>query len=344
MQSISPQIARGTDKSTARLSEVSYRQIADLQGGGINVSDINKLEDAGYYTIGAVLQAPKRTLVTIKGLSEAKVDKIREVAKKLDPRGSSFKTGLEAKERRQHVISISTGSSALDKILGGGVETSSLTEVFGEFRTGKTQLAHTLCVTTQLGFEQGGGQGKIVYIDTEGNFRPERIESIAERFGLDVETTLDNIVVCRVNSHEEQMDATKPLAALLSDVSQGPFRLVIVDSVIALFRVEFSGRGELSERQQKLGQYLSTLVKISEEFNIAVLLVNQCMADPGAMAMFGPIVRPVGGHVLAHASTTRVMLKKGKGEERIAKIFDSPLMPEEDATFRITNGGIDDVA
>lgn len=114
--------------------------------------------------------------------------------------------------------------------------------------------------------------------------------------------------------------------------------------VIALFRVEFSGRGELSERQQKLGQHLSHLVRLAEEFNIAVVVINQCMADPGALSMFGPVIKPVGGHVLAHASTTRVMLKKGKAEQRIAKIFDSPLMPEEEASFQIVNGGIEDVS
>jgi meiotic recombination protein DMC1 len=223
------------------------------------------------------------------------------------------------------------------------METSSITELFGEFRTGKTQLSHTLCVTSQLSFEMNGGQGKVIYLDTEGNFRPERIEAISERFGLDAEQTLENIIICRVFTHEEQMEVLKPVAALLSDPEQGPFRLLIVDSIIALFRVEFSGRGELSERQQKLGQHMSHLVRLAEEFNIAVVIVNQCMADPGALSMFGPVIKPVGGHVLAHASTTRVMLKKGKGEQRIAKIFDSPLMPEEEATFQISNGGICDI-
>jgi len=111
---------------------------------------------------------------------------------------------------------------------------------------------------------------------------------------------------------------------------------------IALFRSEFNGRGELSERQQKLGRHLSDLVRLSEEFNVAVILVNQCMADPGAMSMFGPVIKPVGGHILAHASTTRVMLKKGKEDQRIARIYDSPSMPEADCIFRITLGGIDD--
>ena len=136
------------------------------------------------------------------------------------------------KEKRKAVIKMTTGSTAFDKILGGGIETGSITELFGEFRTGKTQLSHTLCVTSQLSFAMHGGQGKVIYLDTEGNFRTERIESIADRFGLDVEQTLDNIIVARVFSHEEQMDIIKPIAALLSDPEQGPFRLLIVDSII----------------------------------------------------------------------------------------------------------------
>ena len=155
---------------------------------------------------------------------------------------------------------------------------------------------------------------------------------------------LENIIVARVYSHEEQMDICGPIAALLADKDQGPFRLIIVDSIIALFRVEYSGRGDLSERQQKLGKHMATLTKLAEEFNVAVLIINQVTADPGALAIFGQVAKPVGGHVLAHASCTRIMLKKGKGEERIAKIYDSPLMPEEEATFAIRNGGIEDTA
>ncbi|KAJ1436495.1 meiotic recombination protein dmc1 [Ochromonadaceae sp. CCMP2298] len=327
----------------ARGEDVGFRLVEDLQSTGINMSDIKKLQDAGLTTVGSVLQCATRDLMSIKGITEARIEKIRDGCKKLDCRGNKFKTGLEMKEKRQTIVKVTTGSNALNNILGGGIETGSITEIFGEFRTGKTQLAHTLCVTSQLSFEMGGGQGKVVYMDTEGNFRPERIESIADRFGLDPEQTLDNIIISRVFSHEEQMENVKAIAALISDLDQGPFRVLIIDSIIALFRMEFSGRGELSERQQKLGQHLGHLVRLAEEFNIAVVVVNQCMADPGAMSMFGPVIKPVGGHVLAHASTTRIMLKKGKGEQRIAKIFDSPLMPEEEATFQITGGGIDDI-
>lgn len=169
------------------------------------MSDIKKLQEAGLMTIGSVLQTSNRDLLQIKGLTEARVEKIKDVARKLDCRGNTFKTGLELKEKRKSIIKITTGAKALDKILGGGIETASITELFGEFRTGKTQLSHTLCVTSQLSFQMNGGQGKVIYLDTEGNFRPERIESIADRFSLDIEQTLDNIIICRVFSHEEQM-------------------------------------------------------------------------------------------------------------------------------------------
>lgn len=206
MQQLSHTTVTPTQSRNAEVSdEKSFRLIEDLQTLGINVSDIKKLQDAGLSTVGSVLQCAMRDLVAIKGLTEARIEKIREAAKKLDCRGNQFKTGLEMKDKRKQVIKLTSGSNALDKILGGGIETASITEVFGEFRTGKTQLAHTLCVTSQLSFELGGGQGKIIYLDTEGNFRPERIEAIAARYGLDPEQTLDNIIICRVFSHEEQM-------------------------------------------------------------------------------------------------------------------------------------------
>ena len=170
--------------TSEKLGIQTFRLIDDLQSLGINVADIKKLQEAGLSTIGSVLQTCTRDLLLIKGISDAKIEKIREAAKKLDVRGTAFKTGLEMKEKRRGIVKISTGATALDAILGGGIETSSITELFGEFRTGKTQICHTMCVTTQLSFEMNGGQGKIIYLDTEGNFRPERIEAIAERFGL----------------------------------------------------------------------------------------------------------------------------------------------------------------
>jgi hypothetical protein len=118
------------------VGEVTYRLIEDLQSLGINVSDIKKLQDAGLSTIGGILQTTTKDLLSIRGLSDAKIEKIRDAARKLDCRGNQFKTGNEVKERRKMVIKLTTGSKALDAILGGGLETGSITELFGEFRTG----------------------------------------------------------------------------------------------------------------------------------------------------------------------------------------------------------------
>lgn len=273
----------------------------------------------------------KKNFTGIKGLSEAKVVKICEAAEKIVNYG--YITGSDALLKRKSVVCITTGSQSLDELLGGGIETSAITETFGEFCSGKTQLAHTLCVSTQLPTSMKGGNGKVAYIDTEGTFRPDRIVPIAERFGMDAAAVLDNIIYARACAYEHQYNLLLGLAAKMAEE---PFRLLIVDSVIALFRVDFSGRGELAERQQKLAQMLSCLMKIAEEFNIAVFLTNQ-----GGVFVTDP-KKPAGGHVLAHASTIRLMFRKGKGEQRICKVFDAPNLPEAEAVFQITPGGVAD--
>ncbi|CAD2216532.1 meiotic recombination protein DMC1 [Angomonas deanei] len=235
---------------------------------------------------------------------------------------------------------MTTGSTALDQLLGGGIESRSITEAFGEFRTGKTQIAHTLCVTCQLPTSMGGGNGKAVYIDTEGTFRPERIKPIAERFGLDNAAILENIMVARAYTHEHQAHLLSLVAAKMAE---DQFSLLVVDSITALFRVDFSGRGELAERQQKLGKMLSHLMKIAEEYNVAVFITNQVVSDPGGASMFvADPKKPVGGHILAHASTTRLSLRKGRGDQRVCKIFDSPSLPEAECVYSISDQGIVD--
>ncbi|OIW06640.1 hypothetical protein TanjilG_04034, partial [Lupinus angustifolius] len=324
---------------------------------GINAGDVRKLQDAGIYTCNGLMMHTKKNLTGIKGLSEAKVDKICEAAEKIVNFG--YITGSDMLLKRKSVVRITTGSQALDELLGGGIETLSITEAFGEFRSGKTQLAHTLCVSTQvylypsschvslilvhieilvyttdpsrslqLPTSMRGGNGKVAYIDTEGTFRPDRIVPIAERFGMDPGAVLDNIIYARAYTYEHQYNLLLGLAAKMSEE---PFRLLIVDSVIALFRVDFSGRGELAERQQRLAQMLSRLIKIAEEFNVAVYMTNQVIADPGGGMFVTDPKKPAGGHVLAHAATVRLMFRKGKGEQRICKVFDAPNLPEAEA-------------
>ncbi|CAN9355979.1 unnamed protein product [Alternaria alternata] len=277
-----------------------------IQAHGIGAVDISKLKSNGYYTIASVHSATRRNLLKIKGFSEIKVDKVKDAIAKCQ-----------------------------------WLQTMSISEVFGEFRCGRTQLSHTMSVIAQLPKDMGGAEGKVAYIDTEGTFRPERIAQIAERFGVDPETAQDNITYARAVNSEHQMELLNKVAEFFVS---NEYRLLIIDSIMALFRVDYTGRGELNERQQKLNQFLSKLTHVAEEFNVAVLLTNQVQSDPGASALFASADgrKPIGGHILAHASATRILLRKGRGEERVAKIQDSPDMPEKEATYIITNGGIND--
>lgn len=320
---------------------VNVIDIDSIQAHGVGASDISKLKGAGLYTVTSVLTMTRKRLEKIKGLSEAKVIKIKEAAGKVMPEVNGFQTATDLAVKRKVCTKISTGSKQLDAILLGGFETMSISEIYGEFRCGKTQICHTMAVIAQLPKEMGGAEGKVAWIDTEGTFRPERIVQIAERFGVDPEQACDNICICRGLNSEHQMEL---LDVLAFNFCTGEYRLLVIDSVMALFRTDYSGRGELSERQQALGQFLKRLCSLAEEFNICVLMTNQVQSDPGASALFAGADgrKPVGGHVLAHASTTRVLLRKGRGEERVAKIIDSPNCPEREAIYIITNGGISD--
>lgn len=238
------------------------------------------------------------------------------------------------------MLRLTTGSKAFDELLKGGLETGSMTELIGEFRTGKTQLCHTLCVTCQLPMDQGGGEGKALYIDTEGTFRPERIQAIATRYGLNPDDVLENVSYAKAHNSEHQMTLLEQAAGLMAE---NRYALIIVDSATALFRTDFTGRGELAERQQRLGQFLRRLQRLADEFGVAVVITNQVTAKvDGGASMFGPQIAPIGGNIIAHASTTRLMFRKGRGEQRICKVYDSPCLAEGEATFAIGENGIVD--
>lgn len=320
--------------------ESLFQDIEMLQSHGINVVDIKKLKSSGICTIRGLQMTTKKKLCAIKGLSETKVDKIKEAVTKIN--SSAFATALEVSQKRKTIFKVSTGSEELNKLIGGGVESMSITEVFGEFRTGKTQLSHTLCVTCQLPGANDYTGGKVIFIDTENTFRPNRLRDIADRYNLDHDAVLSNVLYVRAYTSEHQLEILD-LVAVEFYKEGGIYKLLIIDSIMALFRVDYTGRGELADRQQKLAQMLSKLQKLAEEYNVAVFLTNQMTADPGAAMSFQvDPKKPIGGHILAHASTTRIYLRKGKGELRIAKVYDSPDMPENEATFAITAGGIAD--
>ena len=167
----------------------AYCHVSELEQHGINRKDTEKLASAGFCTVQSIAYATLKSLCQVKGVSDAKAQKLREIAYKIVP--STFTTAAAELEQRQNMVQLSTGSKELDKLLEGGIETGSLTELYGEFRTGKTQLCHTLCVTAQLPLDQGGGEGKAMYIDTEGTFRPQRLVAIAERYGVAAEMVLE---------------------------------------------------------------------------------------------------------------------------------------------------------
>ncbi|KAL3749329.1 hypothetical protein ACJRO7_010438 [Eucalyptus globulus] len=247
-------------------------------------------------------------LTRTKGFSEAKVDKICESAEKIV--NSRFIMGIEAMLRS--VICITTGSQALNELLGGSTDTQAITEAFGVSRSGKTQLAHTLFVTTQLPTHVGGANGKVAYLAIEKTFLSMNLK----------------IIYARASTSEHQYDLLLSLAAKMSEE---PFRFLIVDSVITLFRVEYNGRGELAGRQQKLAQMLSRLLKIAEEFNVAVYMANQVVDDLGGAVFISDPKKPAGGHVLAHLATIRLIFRKGKGEQHVCKLFKAPSLPKAEA-------------
>lgn len=326
---------------TAVEEEVSpYTSIDKLEQCGIASADIRRLKEAGFNTFEAVAYAPRKELVAIKGISEQKADKIFLEAAKLVPMG--FTTASEVHMKRSEIIQITTGSRELDRLLGGGIETGSITEVFGEFRTGKSQLCHTLAVLCQLPVDMGGAEGKCLWIDTEGTFRPERLLAVAEKYKLSSQDVLDNVVYARCYNTDHQMQLVVQASAMMSE---SRYALLVVDSATSLFRTDFSGRGELAARQMMLAKFLRMLLKVADEFGVAVLITNQVVSQVDNCPMFGgEMKKPIGGNIIAHASTTRLSLRKGRGETRICKIYDSPCLPEGEATFAITTHGIEDAS
>lgn len=315
-----------------------FSHITKLEGAGISAQELKKLQDAGFSTIESIAYATVKSLIAVKGISEMKAQKIQELAMKHVPMG--FTTATEYHKQREEIIHLTTGCKELDNLLGGGVETGSLTELFGEFRTGKTQICHTLCVTCQLPLEQGGAEGKALYIDTEGTFRPQRLVSIAAKFGLNPTEVLDNVAYARAYNSDHQMKLLIQVSAMMAETRYG---LIVVDSATALYRTDYSGRGELSARQMHLARFLRQLQRIADEYGCAVVMTNQVCAkvDGGAMFAADPKT-PIGGNIMAHASTTRLSLRKGRANTRVCKVYDSPCLPEAEAVFSINEDGIGD--
>ncbi len=303
---------------------------------GVGPATLDKLIDAGYTDLMSIAVASPSNLSDQCSIGEGTAVKIIKSAREMADIGG-FQTGLEVLEKRKTVGKISTSSNGLDEILGGGIETQAISEFFGEFGTGKTQIAHQLAVNATLPKDQGGLDSDVVIIDTENTFRPDRIIQVAEGVGLDPKLVMNRIHVARAyNSHHQMLLVGK--AGELA--KKHHIKLLIVDSLTAHFRSEYVGRGTLAERQQKLNKHVHDLQSFSDKLNCAIMVTNQVMSKPDVF--FGDPTKPIGGHILAHASTFRLYLRKSKGDRRIARLVDSPCMPEAEAVFRLTGEGIRD--
>ncbi|VVC71826.1 DNA repair and recombination protein RadA [uncultured archaeon] len=302
---------------------------------GISASTFEKLVTAGYESMERIAMTMPGELVELAGVSEDTANKAVRAARQHMQFG--FQTGDKVLEKRRLVNRVTTGSKELDALLGGGVETQAITEAFGKFSSGKSQFAFQLCVTAQLPVEQGGLGGNVLFIDTENTFRPERIVQMAAARGLNADDVLKNIHVARSYNSDHQMLLVEKAEEIIRNNN---IRLVVVDSLTAGFRADYTGRGTLAERQQKLNKHVHALQKLADLHNLAVYVTNQVIDRPDIL--FGDPTSPVGGNVLAHMSTYRLYFRRSKENRRIAKIVDSPNLPDGECVFTVNEGGLGD--
>jgi DNA repair protein RadA len=309
---------------------------------GVGPATKQKLKDAGIETILDLATSGPMDIAEAVDIDVSKAVELNNKARKklvelhrLEP---DFINASDLLVKRKAIDRITTGSKNLDDLLGGGIETWAMTEFYGEFGSGKSQVCHTLCVTAQLPKEDGGLDAGAIYIDTEGTFRPERIAEIAESRDLDPEKILSRITVARAYNSAHQELIVKELGRI---IEPNKVKLVVLDSAVAHYRAEFVGRATLSERQQRLNRFMHHLLRIAEIYNTAVVVTNQVQAAPDSF--FGDPTRPTGGHVVAHTSTYRIYLRKA-AKNRIARMVDSPYHPERDAVFVLDEKGVDDPA
>ncbi len=325
-----------TDEEAEILVEVPEVEptIDDLPGVGPATAE--KLRDAGFDDLLAIAVMSPSALAESAELGEAVSAKIINGAKKMANIGG-FVSGGALLERRSEVLKLQTGSSALDELFGGGFETQSICEVYGEFGSGKTQIGHQLAVNTTLPISEGGLGGEVFYIDTEDTFRPERISQMARGNGLNPDAVLERIHVARAYNSAHQMLLVDEIKRMAKNIE---VKMIIVDSLTSHFRAEYLGRGKLAERQQKLNKHMKELKQLADVNNALVLVTNQVHSKPDAM--WGDPTKPIGGHIVGHASTFRLYLRKSKAGRRIGRLVDSPNLPEGEAIFTVTGEGIRD--
>ena len=315
------------------LEKKRYERLEDLDIGS---ATSKKLRELGFHTVESLAMATTKELEQA-GISKTNAEKLIRKARSCMP--LQFIRGDELVKMRRNVLRLTTGSSMLDKLLGGGIESQSITEFYGEYGSGKSQICHQLCVNVQLPPEQGGLSGAALYIDTENTFRTERIFQMAHNVGLDPEEAVKKIIFAEAYTSDHQMFLLENADKV---IKENGVRLIIVDSLTSHFRSEYLGREMLAERQQKLNKHMHRLIRLARGFNAAAVATNQVMSKPDVF--FGDAIHPVGGHIVAHTSHTRVFLRKSaRGPVRIARLVSSPHLPEGEGVFKISEKGIEDV-
>ncbi|MDS0295967.1 DNA repair and recombination protein RadA [Halogeometricum luteum] len=330
---------------------------------GVGPATADKLVEAGFESYQSIAVASPSELSNTADVGESTSSDIINAARKAADIGG-FETGSMVLERRQEIGKLSWQIPEVDELLGGGLETQSITEVYGEFGSGKSQVTHQMAVNVQLPHEHGGLHGSCIFVDSEDTFRPERIDDMLR--GLDdeliqammddreiegtpddeeamsvlLDDVLDKIHVAKAfNSNHQILLAEKAqeLAREHED-DEFPVRLLCVDSLTAHFRAEYVGRGQLADRQQKLNKHLHELDKVGNLHNTVVLVTNQVASNPDSY--FGDPTQPIGGNILGHKSTFRIYLRKSKGDKRIVRLVDAPNLADGEGIMRVQDGGL----
>lgn len=314
--------------------EKKFEHIEDLPGVGPAIAQ--KLRDLGFNTVESLATATVKEL-ELAGISEKKAAEIIRVAR--SSISVSFIRADELLRQRQTVARLTTGSKAMDELLGGGLETQTITEFYGEYGSGKSQVCHQMCVNVQLPPERGGLGGSALYVDTENTFRTERIVQMAQHLGLNPEEVVKNVIYADAYTSDHQMFLLENADKV---IKENNVRLIVVDSLTSHFRSEYLGREMLAERQQKLNKHMHRLIRLARAFNSVAVVTNQVMSKPDVF--FGEAVHPIGGHIVAHTSHTRIYLRKSsRGLARIARLVSSPYLPEGERVFKITENGVEDI-
>ena len=312
-----------------------YEVVEDLPGVGSTT--VEKLKELGFHTIESIATATIRELVPA-GIGEKQAKRIIDLAR--DSISLSFIRADELMKMKANVLRLTTGSKAFDVLIGGGLETQTITEVYGEYGVGKSILCHQLAVNVQLPVEKGGLDGGALYLDTEQTFRPEWIVRMAKSAGLDPVETASRIIYSEAYNSDHQVLLLEKADQIIKD---NKIRLIIIDSLTSHFRSEYLGREMLAERQQRLNNHMHRLIRLARGFNAVAVVTNQVMSRPDAF--FANSVDAVGGHIVAHTSHTRVFLRRAaSGPIRIARLVSSPYLPEGERIFKVTETGIVDVS